>query len=674
MTTLTPNTMHLGLPFIEGSQAQKHVTHNEALRILDALVMLAVEDRDLSAPPPSPEEGARYIVKGAGSGAFADRDDQIASYIEGEWLFFLPRTGWTCYVQDEGMLLAWDGAAWRAALDVLGGVSELQNLTLLGLGVAADADNPFSATLNNALWAARAVADGGDGTLRCKLSKEEESKTASLLLQSGFAGRAEIGLTGDDDLHLKVSPDGSAWIDAMLFDRASGAAKINAGFFLTGSLAPARMTADQDDYDPPGLAGASVLRLSSDIACDITGLSGGGDGRVIVLVNVGANPIRLKDADASSSVENRFAFGSDITLPARQSAALWYDAETGRWRLLAAPSAAQEASVPADLDLMLALQQMQIADNAAAALVWGNRFADGFKSLAYVDVAGATNLDSGTTGMLKPSVMAGSGQIPAMTGATTGGVSVSANESQATFDAWKAADGTQTDATASDWASVNAPSGGAPKTLTVDLGSAVLVSRYELAASGWSSNTAQSFMARDWTLEGSDDGLSWTLLDTRTNAPAWSAAQGRTYQIASPASYRYYRLSVTATQNGQLLILGKIQLYAPDTPNNTIVASAPLSAATSPDAAKLVVCYKPIDSIALGTDLMFDVSRDGGTTWTDITMTDRFMSPSPIAGVHVLEGSVDLLGQPAGTEMKWRARSANGKAFELRGVCFNWNA
>jgi hypothetical protein len=173
MTTITTTTTHLGLPFIEGSQAQKHVTHNEALRHLDALVMLAALDRDLSAPPPSPQDGARYIVKATGSGAFAGRDNQIASYIDGGWLFFPPRAGWICYVQDEGVLLAWDGAAWGAALDVMGGISELQRLALFGFGTEADADNPFSATLNNALWAGRPVAEGGDGTLRFKLSKDD---------------------------------------------------------------------------------------------------------------------------------------------------------------------------------------------------------------------------------------------------------------------------------------------------------------------------------------------------------------------------------------------------------------------------------------------------------------------------------------------------------------------
>jgi hypothetical protein len=42
---------NLDMPFILPSQAQKHVTHNEALWSLDALIQLAVLDHDLTAPP-----------------------------------------------------------------------------------------------------------------------------------------------------------------------------------------------------------------------------------------------------------------------------------------------------------------------------------------------------------------------------------------------------------------------------------------------------------------------------------------------------------------------------------------------------------------------------------------------------------------------------------------------
>ena len=53
------NSTHLQLPYIEAAQAQKHVTHNEAIRKLDAIVMLSVLDRDLATPPGSPSRQRR---------------------------------------------------------------------------------------------------------------------------------------------------------------------------------------------------------------------------------------------------------------------------------------------------------------------------------------------------------------------------------------------------------------------------------------------------------------------------------------------------------------------------------------------------------------------------------------------------------------------------------------
>ena len=120
---------------------------------------------------------------------------------------------------DEGTLLAWHGSGW---VDAITAITSLNNLVLLGVGTTADSTNPFSAKLNNALWTAKSVAEGGDGDLRYKLNKETASDTLSMLLQTAYSGRAELGLTGDDDFHLKVSADGSTWTEALGVDRSSG--------------------------------------------------------------------------------------------------------------------------------------------------------------------------------------------------------------------------------------------------------------------------------------------------------------------------------------------------------------------------------------------------------------------------------------------------------------------
>jgi Protein of unknown function (DUF2793) len=109
------DTPNLKLPYIAAAQAQKHVTHNEAIRALDAIVQIGVLDRDLTAPPPSPAEGARYIVASAATGDWLGKEDTIAAYQDGAWLFYEPGEGWIAWAADEDALLAWNGAAWVVA-------------------------------------------------------------------------------------------------------------------------------------------------------------------------------------------------------------------------------------------------------------------------------------------------------------------------------------------------------------------------------------------------------------------------------------------------------------------------------------------------------------------------------------------------------------------------------
>ena len=132
-------TTHLLLPYILAAQAQKHVTHNEALRILDGLVQLSVRDRNLTAPPGSPADGDRYIVASGATGDWAGWDMNVALWTDGNWLRLPPRTGWRAWIESEGMLLVYDGAGWigttPAALQnlaaVLGGKARAEAVTAL---------------------------------------------------------------------------------------------------------------------------------------------------------------------------------------------------------------------------------------------------------------------------------------------------------------------------------------------------------------------------------------------------------------------------------------------------------------------------------------------------------------------------------------------------------------
>jgi hypothetical protein len=217
------NSPNLALPYIDQNQSQKHVTHNAAIRELDAIVQLSVIDDSLTAPPGSPADGDRYIVAGGATGAWTGKAGKIAAWQDGAWSFYAPKSGWRCYIASKTSVYVFSGSAWESV------VSELQNLAKLGVGTAADSSNPFSAKLNASLWTAKYVADGGNGDLRFTLNKESAAKTVSQLYQTNWSGRAEVGLTGDDDFHVKVSADGTTWKEAIVVDRATGAVAFPSG-------------------------------------------------------------------------------------------------------------------------------------------------------------------------------------------------------------------------------------------------------------------------------------------------------------------------------------------------------------------------------------------------------------------------------------------------------------
>ena len=60
-------------------------------------------------------------------------------------------------------------------------------------------------------------------------------------------------------------------------------------------------------------------------------------------------------------------------------------------------------------------------------------------------------------------------------------------------------------------------------------------------------------LPKNWTLLGSNDGESWTTLDTRTNQADTANSDTRTYAIANTTAYMYYRLNITASNGDGVL-------------------------------------------------------------------------------------------------------------------------
>ncbi len=225
MSEQTPN---LSLPFIMPAQAQKHVTHNEAIELLDMIVQLTLEETAATVPPGLAEEGQAWALGPGATGAWAGRDDMIATWRGGGWLFVAPRDGWLAWVRDVAQMQAFTGGAWVAQGD-----SELQNLPSVGINATADATNRLSVNA-----AATLLNNDGAGH-QVKINKAVVGDTASLLYQTGFSGRAEMGLAGNDDFSIKVSADGSSFATALTVVAADGHVQIGEVLNLLPGVGPA---------------------------------------------------------------------------------------------------------------------------------------------------------------------------------------------------------------------------------------------------------------------------------------------------------------------------------------------------------------------------------------------------------------------------------------------------
>lgn len=95
------NTYNIEMPLLVASQAQKEVTHNEALLILDALTQLSVISKVITTPPLGALNGDRYIVPTGATGDWAGHEEEIAYALDGGWRFITPKNGFKAYVEDE---------------------------------------------------------------------------------------------------------------------------------------------------------------------------------------------------------------------------------------------------------------------------------------------------------------------------------------------------------------------------------------------------------------------------------------------------------------------------------------------------------------------------------------------------------------------------------------------
>lgn len=350
---------------------------------------------------------------------------------------------------------------------------------------------------------------------------------------------------------------------------------------------------------------------------------------------------------------------------------------SGNWRCVSYTRASGEALVQpasgANYDDDIAVLAMGLADalNVAQFLGdTGNRFADNFDALTYVDNAGATNLDAGEAGVLKPTASGGSDQTATHTAATTGGNTASAS-SQVTADyaGWKAFNKAASSGT-SFW---NSAIASFPHWLQYEFGSAQTIASYTIA----SGPTYASRAPNTWTLQGSNTGAfagEEATLDTRSGEASWSGSgETRTYSVSSPGSYTHYRLVITAV-NGDAdnyAAIEEMELLTAGSTSNLTVETTGLTAAAAPDAMKSWLVIEEVDSVTLNTDLTVRFSRDGGSTFTSATLAQSYALPG---GKKLVEtNSANVSGQPSGTTPVMEIATANAKMVKIHSHALYWS-
>lgn len=105
-------TDRLQLPMLVPGQAQKEVTHNEALLLIDGLLHLRVDSLDRPQPPASRQVGQAWIVANGGDGDWFGRDGCIAFWTSAGWRFIEPLEGMSCWLDSEGRRVRYQAPLW----------------------------------------------------------------------------------------------------------------------------------------------------------------------------------------------------------------------------------------------------------------------------------------------------------------------------------------------------------------------------------------------------------------------------------------------------------------------------------------------------------------------------------------------------------------------------------
>lgn len=290
----TPN---LGLPAMLSTDAQKELTFNDAMNVLDAVAPRTVISRTVTTPPATPTDGMVYVVGVGATGIWAGKDNQIA-YFAGGWFFLTAQEQWCVGVQDEKLQYAFSTGVWNKLVLQAQGFDFRKvwtpNTPYLAYDVVTYAGQTYEApisfisgdTFNPANWIlwAQKGADGTGGT--------GGSGTASIVVAAPEIVQSALtrSQAGTFSVTLPAAPTvGNTLVFLLLGNQyPSGNNPLGRAIITTGTAAASRAYANLDgqpttnDESTTVYLGASVYRQQVDAAtgsvATVSGITLPGDG------------------------------------------------------------------------------------------------------------------------------------------------------------------------------------------------------------------------------------------------------------------------------------------------------------------------------------------------------------------------------------------------------------
>jgi len=106
------NTPNLNLPLVASAQAQKHITVNESLTLIDAVLRGDLSGWNEDTPPVAPISGEVFLLGSSPSGDWSGQDGKLAYFTDGGWRFLTPQAGWGFFDPAEKARVTFDGTSW----------------------------------------------------------------------------------------------------------------------------------------------------------------------------------------------------------------------------------------------------------------------------------------------------------------------------------------------------------------------------------------------------------------------------------------------------------------------------------------------------------------------------------------------------------------------------------